>query len=195
MAEIWKWIGDNSPAIQSVAVVVSALTAFVLLRHSSKISRREATIEMVNSQLEDDGDSYNDFKNLIADSEAAGTALESFAAETADNRPGRDILLRQLNRYELVALAIKEGVFDERFYKRWYYSQFMRDFEKLTPLISGLRTHYANPAYYCEYESLAARWNHKRHPVKHPPKWRIAFWVVTGQRGKAKKALDAETGC
>jgi hypothetical protein len=157
--------------------------------HNAIISRREATIQMVDKQFGDERQHYEDYKTLFLDIEETGQDLVDFASEDANNKKARDILLRQLNRYELIALAVSKGVFSERFYKRWFYTQLTRDFDRLLPLIKAMRQHFTNEAIFCEFESLAQRWERKKHPVKHPPTWKILWWIATGRRSKASLAL------
>ena len=189
IAEAWAWIGANSAAIQAVLLVFATIAAFVVIKHNAIVSRRETTIEMVHAQFGEEGQHYEGFKSFFLELEEANQQLTDFAAETADNKLGRNILLRQLNRYELISLAMAKGVFDERFYKRWFFSQFTRDYERLSPLINAMRKHFENDAYFCEFERAAFRWNRKRHPVKYPPKWKVIWWVLTDRRGKARSAL------
>lgn len=192
MAAAWVWMNANAGGIQTVAIVATAIAAFWVILHNGIISRREATIQMVNSQLEDDSDSYQSFKDLITNLEAEKQDIGLFAAETLENKPSRDILLRQLNRYELISLAIKKKVFDEKFYKRWFFSQLTRDYAKLLPFINAVRSTFNNDAYYCEFEALAERWNRKKHPVKHPPKWKLLWWVLTNQAARTRRALEID---
>lgn len=193
--EIWHWVRENSDGIEAVSLVAAAIAGFIVIRYHAIISRREATIRMVDFQLEEGREGYQEFKDLMKTAEEAGPEITEYAIETSDTKAGRDIILAQLNRYELISLGIKQKVFSERFYKRWFYSQFTRDFAKLTPFIETTRTHYNNMAYYCEFESLAHRWERKRHPVKHPPRWKVIWWLIINQPVRAKQALESEHGC
>jgi hypothetical protein len=185
----WEWIGGNHDAIQTVLLVFGTIAAFLVIGHNALVSRREATIQMVNEQFGDEAGHYEEFKTLFVDLEASGQALTDYIAETQDNKAGRDILLHQLNRYELIALAIDQGVFSGKFYHRWFYSQLTRDYGRLRSLIEGMRRHFDNDAIFCEFENLANRWKRKRHPVKYPPTLKILWWVLVGRRAKASRAL------
>ena len=148
---------------------------------------------MVRETFFDGGEreSYEQFKEVVQDYEDKGISLATLADEVNDKSDEAQHLLRQINSYELVALGMAKGVFDERFYKRWFFSQLTRDYQKLAPYIQAVRDRYQNQAYFCEFEALAGRWQRKRHPVKHPPKWKIAYWALRGQTAKARQALDA----
>lgn len=192
MPEIWPWIMANADGIEATAVVASAIAAFLIIWHNRALHRRQETILMVHRTFfgDEERQSYSDFKSVILSAEEAKQDLTDFAAEAHDRSDAKDHLLRQLNEYELISLGIKEGVFDERFYKRWFFTQFTRDFAKLRGFIIGLRDRYHNDAYFCEFESLARRWNRKKHPVKHPPRRRILWWIVSGQMDRARRALE-----
>jgi hypothetical protein len=189
VAGFWKWIGDNHDQIQTVVFTLGTFAAFGVIKHNAIISRREKTIDMVNEQFGDEDGHYEAFKTFFLELEESGQQLTDYAAETSDNKAGRDILLRQLNRYELIALAIDKGVFSGRFYHRWFYTQLTRDFDRLLPLINAMRGHFDNDAIFCEFENLALQWKRKKHPVKFPPTWKILWWVLTGNRAKAGRAL------
>ena len=189
MCTFWDWIKDNHDQIQTVVFTLGTVAAFAVIKHNAIVSRREATIEMVNEQFGDEAGHYEEFKTLFLDLEQSGQNLLDYTVQTPENTKGRDIILRQLNRYELVALAISKGVFSEAFYKRWFYSQLMHDFVRLWPLIASMRRHFENEAYFCEFANLAARWDRKKHPVKHPPKWKIMWWVLINKRLRARSAL------
>lgn len=191
MEQFWCWLGDNSDALQTIFIVLGTIAAFVVIMHNGLISRREATIQMVNSQLGAERDEYTQFKNLMREIEESKGDIGDYAETAFDNSDAQDIILRQINRYELISLGISQSVFNEKFYKRWFFSQVMRDYEKLTPFITRTRQIYKNEAYFCEFESLAGRWDRKRHPVKHPPRWKIVWWIVKGDFSRAKKALKA----
>ncbi|EQB33446.1 DUF4760 domain-containing protein [Sphingobium ummariense] len=191
IAHAWAWMAANADPVQAVCVLAGTVAAFLVIAHAGLISRREATIAMVNAQFGEEGAKYQDFKNTMQLIEANGNNIADYAKEDPDEKPIYDIILRQVNRYELIALGIRQGVFNEKFYKMWFFSQVMRDYEKLSPFINETRQVFDNQAYFCEFESLAKRWDRKRHPVKHPPKWKIAYWVMTGKFTKALQALNA----
>lgn len=189
MQQAWQWVGENSDPLQTIFIVLGTVAAFAVILHNGVISRREATIQMVNRQLGPERDEYTEFKDLMRHIEESGSDIGDYADRAFDNSKAQDIILRQLNHYELISLGVTQSVFNEKFYKRWFFSQVMRDFKKLKPFIIRTREIYENQAYFCEFESLAARWDRKRHPVKHPPRWKIVWWVLTGDLARAKRAL------
>nr|WP_243451969.1 DUF4760 domain-containing protein [Sphingosinicella soli] len=191
---LWCWVGENSDAIQAICIVLSAIAAFLVIWHNGKISRRQATIQMVVQTFFDAGDneSYAQFKKVITDLEVSKQNIESLALDENSENPASKIILRQLNQYELISLSIRKGVFEENFYKYWFFTQFTRDYSKLFPYITKTREAYCNPAYFCEFETLAKRWLRKKHHVKHPSKVKRAYWSLVGKTEKLRQALDAD---
>lgn len=118
--------------------------------------------------------------------------VRDYAIERHDNEEGRNIILQTANHYEMVSLAIKTKVFDEKYYKYWFYTQFLKDFDKLFPFIESVRDYEHNQAYYCEFQTMVDRWKRKKHPVKHPAKMKKIWWILSNQVSRAKAALDAD---
>lgn len=194
MTRSWIWISENSSAIQAVCIVLSAIAAFALFGNDRKISRREKTIEMVLETFfgADAPETYEKFKDFFKRIEAAGERIEDYADNGPKaNKADTDILIKQINRYELISLGIRKGVFDEGFFHLWFYSQFMRDYGKLLPYIKKTQGEEANDAFWCEFQTLAQRWSKNVHPVKHPSHVRVLWWLATGNPDKARRALNA----
>lgn len=136
--------------------------------------------------------SYEEFKELLNELEAAEQDVAEYAGPASYRTPGEAVLLKQINNYELISLGIKQSVFDEKFYKRWFFSQLTKDYGKVEPYIRAVRENYNNDAYFCEFEAMAARWNRYKHPVKHPSKWKRIWWLVTGQEDRVQRAMKAD---
>ena len=188
----WWWFAARAPEFEAFFIGLSAIAGFLVIRHTGRISRMESTIEMVRQTFFEEAPraSYKKFKELFITLKADGKSIADLAKPDLEQSDEVAVLLRQLNNYELVSLGIKKGVFDERFYKRWFYSQLTSDFERLTPFIEAVRTQAKNQAYWCEFTELADRWHRKKHPVKHPPKWRLIWWMLLGQHDRTRRALD-----
>ena len=63
-----------------------------------------------------------------------------------------------LNRFELVAVAIKSEAFSEEIYKRWGGSFYVDAWEKAEPYISARRAAKKQPTAYEYFEKLAKKW-------------------------------------
>lgn len=173
--------------------MLSSIAAFLVIWHGGKVNRLKATVDMVRATFFEEGarKSYEEFKTLLSGLEEASQDISEYAEDNSDRAPGNAVILKQINNYELISLGIKKNVFDERFYKRWFFSQLTRDYQKVEPYIAKVRERYRNDAYFCEFEALAERWERNKHPIKHPPKWKVAYWIIVGQRERAQRAMDA----
>lgn len=194
MGEAWKWISDNSSAIQAVCIVLSAVAAFALFGNDRKISRREKTIEVVFETFFglEGPESYEKFKDFFKRIEAAGENIADYVdGGPSANKADTDILIKQLNRYELISLGIRKGVFDGGFFHLWFYSQFMKDHGKLLPFIKKTQLNEDNDALWCEFLSLSAKWAKNAHPVKHPKAYVMFWWFITGKWDNLRRALNA----
>ena len=63
-----------------------------------------------------------------------------------------------LNRYELIAIGIKEKTLEGRVYKRYTRSGLIQDWRACKPWVMQMRQNHSVPVYYCEVEALAKKW-------------------------------------
>ena len=63
-----------------------------------------------------------------------------------------------LNHYELVAIAIREGIINESLYAMWYRTSYVRIWQKAEPYIVALRQERKSDQIYCNLEEQAHRW-------------------------------------
>lgn len=152
---------------------------------SSRIraNRRRATLDMVMKTLMDASaqDRAKAFKEVLKRAHDPNDpfTLESLinlsSAESAERRD----LLHQLNVYELMALGIRRGVFDEAFYKRWYHNQFTSDYEGCQTFIRDLQE--SKSTIFCECSELYQKWIKDGHPEADAGRYKMAWWGLTKQ--------------
>lgn len=111
-------------------------------------------------------------------------SLKDFSAE---NEEDRNVVIDQMNTYELVALGIHNGVFDDGFFKHWYHGQFMRDYEAIEELLSEVQKD--RPSTFCEMKKLHDKWKKNQHPVNNPGMIRKGWWLLRGKNDKLAAAL------
>lgn len=185
-----------APLLSFGVALISAVVALIVFRHTRHSNRRRATLDMVMRSLHDQDarQIHAEFRSLLTKERDADDCFKiaSLMDETPENKEDRNRVISQLNIYELIALGINNGVFDEQFYKRWFHGQFTKDFEGATPLINAIREN--RPSVYCEYQALYARWIRKRHPVSHPGRLKMAWWTFRKQDAKVdavRRAMEA----
>lgn len=185
----WK---DAAPAVGACTAIVTAIVALLVFRHTRAANRRRATLDMVMKTLMDSfaQERYGDFKKVIRKDKDANDPfkIESLLEATADNHQDRELVLQQLNIYEMTSLGIRRKLFDEDFYKRWFHNQFMTDFENSRDFIEGAQA--KKGSVYCEFTALYTRWEKSGHPISSPSKFKFAYWGLTGQFDKIDRARE-----
>lgn len=78
------------------------------------------------------------------------------------NQAGKDAsaIRSILNDYEITALGIKRGILDEKIFKLWYKTSFLKDYESMRAYIAEIRQR--NPQVYVEMEELADKWKNQK---------------------------------
>lgn len=141
--------------IQTGAIVVSAIGIVATLLWQKKIACRRATLDIVLSE-ETDPRTLGQ-RTKFTQLRDAGH-LAKWADPNNTHTPESAVLRAVLNRYELVAIGIKQGTIDEESYKRWCRTTLVKDWIECRPFVMQLRSNAKNPAYYCEVERLATDW-------------------------------------
>lgn len=177
--EYWSKV---APIVSSCAIVISAIVAALVFWYTRWANRRRATLDMVMRTFLDPAGTklYDDFKNVIRRDQDPGDSLRlvELVDYTSEIEEVRNTVIDQLNNYELVALGIRQKVFEEKFYKLWFHRQFTRDFESVSALIDAIQA--KKPSTYCEFRALYNKWKRNQHPVNQPSRLKLAYWSLTG---------------
>lgn len=183
----WK---EAAPALGTLIALISmsvALTAFIYTRRAN---RRRATLDMVMKTLLDAETQrqYRKFREIVLRSQDPDDCFKIISLAEDDQRASEDrrALLQQLNVYELMALGIRRGLFDEALYKRWYHNQFMADYEGAQEFVQKMQETKAS--IYCEATALYAAWLKNGHPVSSPSRIKMAWWSLLQQNHKIDAA-------
>lgn len=142
-------IGRTFIVLAGVAVAVYSL------RESRKIARRKQTADTLLQSRTDDQlrngiqlirQYHEGEKNIRCLGDANGDKEELFS------------ILYVLNYYESVAVGIAEDIFDDAMWRKSQYSQVVKLWSHVMPLVHHLRTTRSQPTMYQELEGLAKRW-------------------------------------
>ena len=149
--------------IQSGAIVFSAIGVIVTVNRNKRIACRRATLDIVLKEQTDPEivAQRTDFVKL----RDAGH-LSKWAGPDQTHSDEASVIRSILNRYELVAIGIKEGTIDEQSYKRWCRTTLVKDWIECKALVVQLRKNASIATYYIELEKLAKRWatkNERKH--------------------------------
>jgi hypothetical protein len=151
-----------SPLVVGIGVIASLMVAYLTIRTNRRIARIKATLDLIEAteSREHYLALYRIYRRLRTESDFRSAVLNP---RTDEDRTARYRCLDFLNHYELVAIGFKEGILDERFYKRWMDYVVVRDYRDGRDLILSARAP-ANPSdpgnvdAYCELEELCIRW-------------------------------------
>ena len=89
-------------------------------------------------------------------------ALKKIAEDDANPVNGQIALY--LNQFEIAAIGIRHGAFDEELYKDWFKDAYIRAFDRAWPYIDGRRKHKNDNRLYEHFEGLAKAWSEKDRP-------------------------------
>jgi len=123
------------------------------------ILHHESDRDLINARIK-----FNELK-------AGDTKLATFGKPDHKNSEGAQTIRKVLNLHELTAVAIEEGVIDERVFRRWFNSTFVKDFEATEAYIVEARKTYDNSRAFCEFERMAKRWRADRSWYDSPTWW------------------------
>lgn len=136
-------------------------------KETSRVSRMQATIAIVNSFNDDTR--LQKKKNHIfkVKNEITKEFLSLTNSEEDENK--KDEIYYVLNRYEFIALGIRTGAFDEEMYKNLQCSNILKLWGHVKPLIELIRQETfidgkPRATFYQEFENLAVKW--EKNPIK-----------------------------
>ena len=140
---------------QSGAIVISAIGVIFTITANQRIARRRATIDLV--MLEQTHKELLDARREFIKLRDAGH-LVAWADPTKSSASEVSTMRAALNRYEMIAIGIREKTFNGRIYKRWLRTTVVKDWIACKPFVMQLRQNTQTPGLYCEYEWLAKKW-------------------------------------
>lgn len=141
-------------------VLWGVLLARSTLKSHYEIAEKKQTADFLFQSREDE--KYINALNTIRKMHKEGTSLHCLI-EPPENREEE---MRQnyievryiLNFYERMAIAIKNGMYNEGMLKETSYSTLCLVYRRTKPLIEKVRENHNQPTAYIEFERLAERW-------------------------------------
>jgi hypothetical protein len=120
---------------------------------NNEIAKRRMTTDLLLSEQNsaDILKSRRDFISLRDQERLIEHFDQAFQSENALT------IANALNRYELTAIAIKNGSLSYKMYRRWCRSTVIKDWIECKPFIMEIRKVKKNPCLYCEFEWLAKK--------------------------------------
>lgn len=161
------FLGLNEVSAVIATAAVAAVVAMWGILSQRAISSRQATLDFIR-----DGERDHDivaarkaFNRLARD--PAGLGPVAAQPDTDDFKH----VIVWLNQFEMVAIGIQRGIFDDEIYRRWYKSGVIRAWKAAAPFIFARRASTNNDALFHEFEEMARYYIGKR-----PMPRRGFFW-------------------
>lgn len=141
------------------AIKKNGSSAKETLNHNHEMIRKRATIDILIQENQDD--ELVQAKKIVTklpENASFLKCLEPSSRGKKKTEAEKESIRILLNRYEFIALGIRNGAFEEEIYKRLKYSDIMDTWKKAKPMIMELRRLKGRDTYYQELEWLADRW-------------------------------------
>ena len=152
--------------VQTIAVVISAKGVVASISWSRIVARRRTTIDMVLAEQTKD-------ELLVLRSKFLEAAKNNKLLELSQGRNWLSAesfpLVSTLNRYEITAIGIAEGIIDERIYKRYWRTSLVRDWLRCQAAVRSRRSEFGKNLF-SEFESLARKWANQSELAEFIPK-------------------------
>ena len=179
--------GGAGPATILISATIALLVAYVARLTQRRVARQQQTIQMLMNSLWDE-DFIKDwrlFNRIIGDQNQvmkdmekwsigrdkrrrgewqALTAAERTEIEEADTKVA--VVRQCLNHYELVSIGIREGIYDEKIYRRWYNQSVIRDWVATRVVIDLFRKDISKESgfasanrLFAEFDEMARLWS------------------------------------
>ncbi|WP_417318346.1 DUF4760 domain-containing protein [Emcibacter sp.] len=186
--EVIQWTKDYGSAFTGGAIVISALAGSGLWISQRDIAKKRAMIDHITrSQSDIDFQEhrarFNKLRkaNSITKAVLAGEEVDESAEDFEETEPFKDrqAVLEVLNDYELIACGIKERIYSERLYMRWFKTTVTRDWDACKTAIGSLRDGNGGvKSHFVEFEKLAEKWKNCADP--NVPKLKSIYWWICG---------------
>lgn len=139
---------------KTIVLTISAIIALIAVINHARTSRRQATIDLVIHQKNDEhlSEARDIVTRLNSDNE-----LTTYAHSQNKGSDERNAILAVLNNYEFIATGMRESAFDLKLYKRMSYSIVVSDWRALKPFIYDLRRQVDRDTIFQEFEWLAGK--------------------------------------
>ena len=141
------------------AIKKNGQSAKETLNHNHEMIRKRATIDILIQENQDN--ELVQAKRIVTNLPENASFikyLEPSFCGTKESEAEKESIRILLNRYEFIALGIRNGAFEEEIYKRLKYSDIMDTWKNAKPMIMELRRLKGRNTYYQELEWLADRW-------------------------------------
>ena len=144
--------------------VLTAATAFAVaaftVREQRRIARRRATIDYLERRKWDT-DYLEARQAFLKLRDEKDRGLVYWATCEDLDRSELGTIRNILNDYELIAIGIRQNIYDEAIYHQYWRGTLLRDWEDAELMVIALQRRF-NPKIYENFKGLAEAWKNKR---------------------------------
>lgn len=161
------FLGLNEVSAVVLTAGLAALIAIWGILSQRTITARASTLEFIRNS-ESDHDMIKaraEFAKLSRDPDGLGKWA------TQQNSDEFKHIRMTLNEYEMVAIGIQRGIFEDTIYRRWHQSGVIRAWKAAAPFVFARRNSTGNDALWHEFEEMA-----RYYKGKAPMPKRGFFW-------------------
>ena len=152
----WLLVSSICCLLSPAAIILSALLAWLYHR---RISARRATLKFV-AQSEIASPEWRGQRALFGSlASEGGQGLLNLVNPSNQDQIAQAVELAQyLNHCEFVAVAIKQKAMDEKTYKKWQRTAYVKTWEEAQAYVTARRLKRSQPSMYENFEALAKKW-------------------------------------
>ena len=148
-----SFFGINEVEAVLITAAVAAIIAIWAIFSQRALVARQTTIEFIRNS-EADRDMIN-ARAVFNEASRHKNGVGKWATKPLSDE--FKSIRMVLNEYELVAIAIQRGIFDDATYRRWHRSGVIQTWDHAAPFILTRRKNANNSALWHEFEEMA-RW-------------------------------------
>lgn len=182
MGSLSEFISAYTGIAIFLSIIVSILSTYFVINNRRIMTRKKTTIEMLMKNMWDEDfirqtqifanisakqdwlqEIYNEYnkQQKLREQTPQQEITPEQEASYEELIEEFDAILAVLNNYELISIGIREGIYDEQIFKRWYRSTVIDHWLKSRIFIQhvkGIGGEQHRSLAYCEFEALAQKW-------------------------------------
>ncbi len=149
--------------IAPALILISAIIAILAIINARSVARQKATLDMIEKK--ESTEHYRALNERFSELRK-GRGFTHLNDPAAEDKADRRALLDYLNHYEMVAIGIRQGILDDRFYRAWMEGAFVRDWNAAADWIQRERWKLGSngdwqyrASLFEHYQWVACRWS------------------------------------
>ena len=142
--------------VQTITIFGSLLGVILTILWTARIAGRRATLELLLSEQTDPVllEFRSQFLNAWKNGEIEEYAQQDKYYFSSDSF----FLASTINRCDLVAIGIKQGIIDKNIFKAYWRSSYVMDWSRCKEAVMLRRKFRNDPKLFCDFEELARKW-------------------------------------